>query len=116
MKMEKNNNSVHFKNKNNGINNDLYKISKNLNIRVRITNFHIFIYLITLIIAAVCYINSLNGDFVHDDIYAIKRNLDVTGHKPFLEMFSNDFWGRSMKSFKSHKSYRPITVLTFRLV
>lgn len=30
------------------------------------------------------------------------------------EVFSNDYWGRPMNSPSSHKSWRPLTVLTFR--
>ena len=54
------------------------------------------------------------SEFVHDDIVAILRNPDVF-HSPIGDLFSNDFWGAPMSSPASHKSYRPITVLTFRL-
>ena len=30
-------------------------------------------------------------------------------------VFKNDFWGTPMNKEQSHKSYRPLTVLTFRL-
>jgi len=33
---------------------------------------------------------------------------------PISKIFSNDFWGLPLKRNDSHKSYRPITVLTFR--
>ncbi|XP_013381670.1 transmembrane and TPR repeat-containing protein 1-like [Lingula anatina] len=62
-----------------------------------------------------CYVNSLQGDFVHDDVSAIKSNGDVTGNTPWSQMFSNDFWGKSMADNTSHKSYRPLCVLSFRL-
>ena len=110
--MENNNNNEHFRNNLNL--SDKQKVNKNINITVRITNFQNLTYLIPTVIAVICYMNSLNGDFVHDDVYAIKTNQDVTGEKPLLNLFSNDFWGRSMTSFNSHKSYRPITVLSFR--
>ncbi|XP_048239661.1 protein O-mannosyl-transferase TMTC1-like isoform X2 [Haliotis rufescens] len=69
---------------------------------------------LTAIVAGGCYLNSLNGDFVHDDIYAIKNNPDVNGQSEWTEIFTNDFWGRPMLDNSSHKSYRPLTVLTFR--
>jgi len=34
---------------------------------------------------------------------------------PLWSVFSNDFWGEPIHSNTSHKSYRPITILTFRL-
>ncbi len=36
--------------------------------------------------------------------------------KAIQDIFQNDYWGRSMNSESSHKSYRPLTVLTFRYV
>ncbi|KAJ8314617.1 hypothetical protein KUTeg_006767 [Tegillarca granosa] len=68
------------------------------------------------IIACLCYSNSLNGDFVHDDIFAIKNNRDVTGKTELYLLFHNDFWGKPMLENTSHKSYRPLTTLTFRQV
>ncbi|OWF42771.1 transmembrane and TPR repeat-containing protein 1-like [Mizuhopecten yessoensis] len=64
--------------------------------------------------AVVCYINSLEGDFLHDDMFAIKSNRDARGESSLSEVFYNDFWGKAMTDKTSHKSYRPITVLTFR--
>ncbi|XP_061189465.1 protein O-mannosyl-transferase TMTC1-like [Saccostrea echinata] len=65
--------------------------------------------------AFVCYLNSLNGDFVHDDLFAIKNNGDVNGRNPLWSLWENDFWGRPMADPRSHKSYRPFTVLSFRI-
>ena len=64
--------------------------------------------------ALLCYINSLHGDLVHDDVMAIRKNNDVTGNGSLWTLLSNDFWGRRMSNPVSHKSYRPLTVLTFR--
>lgn len=66
------------------------------------------------LLAIVVYLNGLNGDFVHDDIFAIKRNRDVTGSNGLIDVIFNDFWGAPMSSNASHKSYRPLTILTFR--
>ena len=111
-----NNNVAHFKNKNIYSVGDKNKVKNKINITLEFSNFQNFIYFIPSLIAVLCYLNSLNGDFVHDDVYAIKNNQDVTGKKPLLDLFSNDFWGRPMTSFRSHKSYRPFTVLSFRYV
>uniref|UniRef100_T1J4S3 Uncharacterized protein n=1 Tax=Strigamia maritima TaxID=126957 RepID=T1J4S3_STRMM len=68
------------------------------------------------IVAAIAYLNSLDGDFVHDDLMAIKTNKDVTGadSNSLLDIFRDDFWGKPMADNTSHKSYRPLTILTFR--
>ncbi|XP_061706674.1 protein O-mannosyl-transferase TMTC1-like [Cydia pomonella] len=73
------------------------------------------IYTLVASIAAITYSNSLNGDFVHDDIPAIVTNGDVTGVNTVVTVFKNDFWGTPMSDPGSHKSYRPLTTLTFRL-
>ena len=62
-----------------------------------------------------CYLNSLQHDLVHDDIFAIKDNLDIRSDTPLRNLLSNDFWGKPMWSNTSHKSYRPLCTLTFRL-
>ena len=65
--------------------------------------------------STVCYTNSISGDLVHDDIFAIVDNEDVRPSSSLKELFSNDFWGTAMSSNISHKSYRPLSVLTFRM-
>ena len=67
------------------------------------------------LLGAACYSNGLRGDLVHDDVFAIKENRDVLPTSPLLQLFLDNFWGESMSSVTSHKSYRPLTVLTFRL-
>ena len=59
--------------------------------------------------------NSLYCDFVFDDVTAIKENKDLRPHIPIKNLFYNDFWGTPMIKEQSHKSYRPLTVLTFRI-
>ncbi|CRK86591.1 CLUMA_CG000216, isoform A [Clunio marinus] len=61
-----------------------------------------------------CYYNTLYCGFVFDDISAIKDNRDLRQHTPFKNIFMNDFWGTPMYKEQSHKSYRPLCVLTFR--
>ena len=62
-----------------------------------------------------CYLNSLDYHLVHDDIFAIKENMDIRSETPLLNILSKDFWGKPMSSNRSHKSYRPLCVLTFRM-
>ncbi len=67
------------------------------------------------LLALTCYANSLQGDLVHDDVFAIKENRDLLPSTPISQLWENDFWGEPMSSVSSHKSYRPLTVLSFRL-
>ncbi len=60
------------------------------------------------------YLHSCWGGFVFDDSEAILNNKDILTETPLLNVFLNDFWGTSVLSNTSHKSYRPLTVLTFR--
>ncbi|XP_029290183.1 protein O-mannosyl-transferase TMTC3 [Cottoperca gobio] len=62
-----------------------------------------------------CYWNSLSCGFVFDDVSAILDNKDLRPATPIRNLFLNDFWGTPMAEERSHKSYRPLTVLTFRL-
>uniref|UniRef100_A0A8D0U0P2 Protein O-mannosyl-transferase TMTC3 n=1 Tax=Sus scrofa TaxID=9823 RepID=A0A8D0U0P2_PIG len=72
---------------------------------------------VTLIVGlvAACYWNSLFCGFVFDDVSAILDNKDLHPTTPLKTLFQNDFWGTPMSEERSHKSYRPLTVLTFRL-
>ena len=70
--------------------------------------------LLLLLVSVACFGNSLTGDFVHDDLSAICANPDVMGKSGLLQVFANDFWGKPMSDPDSHKSYRPLTTLSFR--
>uniref|UniRef100_A0A7N8Y5A8 Protein O-mannosyl-transferase TMTC3 n=1 Tax=Mastacembelus armatus TaxID=205130 RepID=A0A7N8Y5A8_9TELE len=74
----------------------------------------ILILLLTGLVAG-CYWNSLSCGFVFDDVSAILDNKDLRPSTPLRNLFLNDFWGTPMAEERSHKSYRPLTVLTFRL-
>jgi len=66
--------------------------------------------------ALTCYANSVSFGFAFDDAAAVLNNRDVTGSgssSRWSSLFTHDFWGAPM-SERSHKSYRPLTVLTFR--
>lgn len=77
----------------------------------------IFIAVVAISAGLWCYWSVPDGEFVHDDTRAIVNNPDVTGEGTTVwRLWSNDFWGEDIASADSHKSYRPLTVLTFRLV
>uniref|UniRef100_A0A8D2ZQD4 dolichyl-phosphate-mannose--protein mannosyltransferase n=1 Tax=Scophthalmus maximus TaxID=52904 RepID=A0A8D2ZQD4_SCOMX len=67
------------------------------------------------LVALLCFINSYDGEFVFDDSEAIVNNKDLKPTTPLNNIWTNDFWGSNLSSNSSHKSYRPLTVLTFRL-
>uniref|UniRef100_A0A3P8URY2 dolichyl-phosphate-mannose--protein mannosyltransferase n=1 Tax=Cynoglossus semilaevis TaxID=244447 RepID=A0A3P8URY2_CYNSE len=66
-------------------------------------------------VSVLCYANSLHGELVHDDMWAVVNNPDVRAGSSVLNIFSNDFWGKKMWDNASHKSYRPLSILTFKL-
>ena len=72
-------------------------------------------------VSVACYLNGLYGDWLDDDPLAITDNADVACPGGLPELFSNhdlwhnDFWGTPMSSPASHLSYRPLTILSFRL-
>lgn len=74
------------------------------------------VYALVALVAGVTYANALSGEFVHDDIPAIVTNGDVNGGNEVFAVFKNDFWGTPMSDPASHKSYRPLTTLSFRWV
>ena len=69
-----------------------------------------------VLISILCYWASLFGDFVFDDTEAIVNNNDVMTDTSISQVLANDFWGTNMSDTSSHKSYRPITIITFRLI
>ncbi|XP_035693904.1 protein O-mannosyl-transferase TMTC4-like [Branchiostoma floridae] len=67
------------------------------------------------LLALLCFWRSWDGEFLFDDSEAIVNNKDLLAETPVWELFQHDFWGKNLASKTSHKSYRPLTVLTFRL-
>ena len=68
-------------------------------------------------LALVAFSDNVDGQFCYDDHYAIVGNADVR-HEPgasLAPLFWHDFWGQTISKPDSHKSYRPLTVLSFRL-
>lgn len=90
---------------------------------------------IAMALGMACYANSLHGQvraarrwrshgpaahvraaqFVMDDDVAVVRNADLRPDTPWAQLWRNDFWGTPVHTEESHKSYRPLTVATFRL-
>ncbi|XP_008994859.2 protein O-mannosyl-transferase TMTC4 isoform X4 [Callithrix jacchus] len=69
--------------------------------------------LVVGLVAIVCFARSYDGDFVFDDSEAIVNNKDLQAETPLGDLWHHDFWGSRLSSNTSHKSYRPLTVLTF---
>jgi hypothetical protein len=53
---------------------------------------------------------------VLDELHIVSReNQDVNGPRTsWATIFTNDYWGRPLTFHASHKSWRPLTVLSFR--
>lgn len=67
-------------------------------------------------VAALLYLNALPGGFVFDDHRAIERNGCVAAAGAgCASLLSTDFWGTPLDSPRSHRSYRPLSVLSLRL-
>ena len=71
---------------------------------------------LVILVALASYIPTLwSCEFVFDDVEAISNNMDVHGRTSLLSLLRNDFWGVPINDPSSHGSYRPLTVVTFRL-
>ena len=91
-------------------------------LHVAVHLFCIGIYLYPVLHAA--YHNAYSGPTLDEMHIMSVDNKDIQGgesddeDKSFgdilYQIFSNDYWGRPMQSPSSHKSWRPLTVLSFR--
>uniref|UniRef100_A0A8C9TD78 dolichyl-phosphate-mannose--protein mannosyltransferase n=1 Tax=Scleropages formosus TaxID=113540 RepID=A0A8C9TD78_SCLFO len=66
-------------------------------------------------VALLLHLNTLGADFCYDDSRAIKTNQDLLPETPWANIFYDDFWGTLLTHSGSHKSYRPLCTLSFRL-
>ncbi|XP_051911642.1 protein O-mannosyl-transferase TMTC2-like isoform X2 [Hippocampus zosterae] len=66
-------------------------------------------------VAVGVYVNTLDADFCYDDSRAIKTNQDLLPATPWTNILYDDFWGTPLTHSGSHKSFRPLCTLTFRL-
>lgn len=72
-----------------------------------------FAIAILIILSVLCFYNSYDGDFVFDDQPAILTNKVIRESKKFSDFFIHDFWGQPIRLPQSHKSFRPLTTITF---
>jgi Domain of unknown function (DUF1736) len=70
-----------------------------------------------------CYQNSLVNEFTFDDLSAIVNNPNVKFQSEGTDYFSanamfwkNDIWGKDMRALDSHRSYRPLLIIIFKLI
>ncbi|XP_068611665.1 protein O-mannosyl-transferase TMTC2 [Brachionichthys hirsutus] len=66
-------------------------------------------------VAVGLYLNTLDADFCYDDSRAIKTNQDLLPETPWSNILHDDFWGTLLTHSGSHKSFRPLCTLSFRL-
>ena len=67
------------------------------------------------VLAFAIYANTLGHGFVWDDQSAIINNRGVKPTTSLATVWTDDYWGTPMHSPESHKSYRPVTIMSFRL-
>uniref|UniRef100_A0A131XZU2 dolichyl-phosphate-mannose--protein mannosyltransferase n=2 Tax=Ixodes ricinus TaxID=34613 RepID=A0A131XZU2_IXORI len=70
---------------------------------------------LVVVASLACFANSVSGDFVFDDSEAVVNNANVRPETPLSRLLEDDFWGTRLLAPSSHKSYRPLTTLTFKL-
>ena len=70
---------------------------------------------ICALVGSLVFLNSLGLQLCFDDTAAIKDNADLRPNVSWFNLLRNDFWGTEISHRDSHKSYRPLTVATFRL-
>ncbi|KAF3705143.1 Transmembrane and TPR repeat-containing protein 2 [Channa argus] len=71
--------------------------------------------LVCTAVAVGLYLNTLDADFCYDDSRAIKTNQDLLPETPWTHILYDDFWGTLLTHSGSHKSFRPLCTLSFRL-
>uniref|UniRef100_A0A3Q1IZB9 dolichyl-phosphate-mannose--protein mannosyltransferase n=1 Tax=Anabas testudineus TaxID=64144 RepID=A0A3Q1IZB9_ANATE len=71
--------------------------------------------LVCTAVAVGLYLNTLDADFCYDDSRAIKTNQDLHPETPWTNILYDDFWGTLLTHSGSHKSFRPLCTLSFRL-
>ncbi len=63
----------------------------------RVKNSNEWLYTAVLSVTSfLLYLNSLNGDFVFDDVTAVVDNPDLRSSAPLMDLFKHDFWGMDM--------------------
>ena len=75
----------------------------------------LFWMIVIIVTTSLAYRNTYHNQFAYDDMFAIVNNADADHSSEFSNLLYNDFWGQDITSESSHKSYRPISVLSFKL-
>lgn len=82
---------------------------------IRLLQAAVHIFCIVMYVIPVLQPNEFGGPTL-DEIHIMSRDhKDI--HDPstsWMTIFSNDYWGRPMNAENSHKSWRPLTILSFR--
>jgi hypothetical protein len=80
-----------------------------------------WLYYVLVELSALVYVlplvSSNNEEAVLDEMYLLdpsRSNQDVKGVSSLSQVFSSDYWGRSIHTDSSHKSWRPFSVLLLR--
>ena len=77
---------------------------------------HTWLLLGVAALAMAAYANSVTNDLAFDDHLAIRNNAIVDPLQSGLkDILTHDFWGKDLTKIDSHKSWRPLTTLSFRL-
>lgn len=66
------------------------------------------------VICELIFRNSLLNEFAFDDHLAIVNNKDTNPETPYREILRHDIWGKGLREFDSHRSFRPFLIFIFR--
>eukprot|EP00730_Choanoeca_flexa_P019860 TRINITY_DN9712_c0_g1_i1.p1 TRINITY_DN9712_c0_g1~~TRINITY_DN9712_c0_g1_i1.p1 ORF type:complete len:676 (+),score=86.87 TRINITY_DN9712_c0_g1_i1:65-2092(+) len=69
---------------------------------------------LAFVTACLLYSPTLSAKFAFDDERGVVTNPDVRVETPWLDLIEHDFWGTPMDAARSHKSYRPLTIASFK--
>mmetsp|Transcript_13480 Transcript_13480/g.20517 ORF Transcript_13480/g.20517 Transcript_13480/m.20517 type:complete len:627 (+) Transcript_13480:36-1916(+) len=72
------------------------------------------LYLVPILQAASAKGEKLEPVFDEGEIYV--TNQDTRGNTAFIDILKHDYWGKPIYGHNSNKSWRPFTVLTFRIL
>lgn len=78
------------------------------------TSFKLFIYIKYIFLYVQIHYSLFRLSFLQFS-RAILKNQDLQPETPIGNIWYDDFWGTPLRHSGSHKSYRPLVVLTFRL-
>lgn len=68
------------------------------------------------LVCCISYYNSLSNSFAFDDHLAIVNNGDIKDSTAWNSIWYHDIWGKDLAAVDSHRSYRPLLILMFKLL